>query len=77
VETARIPRGAVASWLENAGKKKTTFLDCMLGSLTAPLQCHIVGLPTHPLRQARRAFGTFLRRYESGVLRRIPVCLTR
>ena len=30
VDTARSPRGAVASWLENAGKKKTTFLDRML-----------------------------------------------
>jgi hypothetical protein len=25
VDTARMPSGAVASWLENAGKKKTTF----------------------------------------------------
>ena len=38
VDTARIPRGAVASWLENAGKKKTTFLDRMPDSPTVPLQ---------------------------------------
>jgi hypothetical protein len=29
VETARMPSGAVASWLEKAGKKKTTFLGCI------------------------------------------------
>ncbi len=29
VDMARIPSGAVASWLEKAGKKKTTFLDPM------------------------------------------------
>src|SRR5215813_6040193 len=30
VDTAKIPRGAVASILENAGKKKTTFRDGMI-----------------------------------------------
>ena len=33
-ETARMPSGAVASWLEKAGKKKTTFLLGILNLLT-------------------------------------------
>jgi hypothetical protein len=32
VATARIPRGAVASVLEKAGKKKTTFLELLFNS---------------------------------------------
>src|ERR1017187_747147 len=41
VDTARMPNGAVASWLEKAGKKKTTFF---LGAIDAPFTFTLPGL---------------------------------
>jgi hypothetical protein len=42
VEIARIPKGAVASMLENEGTKKTIFLEDFMRLPLGPLSCQAI-----------------------------------